>query len=85
MKEVGIDLTMRILAKAMRPRLIITENDGKWTMRTESLLMTAFVEFVPDVEFDDKTADGREIKVEQIINTFDFSSILSTRFFQLIF
>jgi hypothetical protein len=63
MKEIGVGMGMRLMAKGVKPRLIISENGGKWTLRSESSLKTTSLDFTPDVEFDDKTADGREVKV----------------------
>jgi hypothetical protein len=63
MKEIGVGMAMRMMAKGMKPRLVISENGGKWTLRSESSLKTMSFEFIPNVEFDDITADGREVKV----------------------
>ncbi len=63
MKEIGVGMAARMMAKGMKPRLVISENGGKWTLRSESSLKTMSLEFTPDVEFDDTTADGREVKV----------------------
>jgi fatty acid-binding protein 5 len=63
MKEIGVGLAMRILAKGLKVRLIINENGGKWTLQSESSLKTTLLEFTPDIEFDEIAADGREVKV----------------------
>jgi hypothetical protein len=63
MKEIGVGMAARMMAKGMKPRLVISENGGKWTLRSESSLKTMSLEFTPDVEFDETTADGREVKV----------------------
>ncbi len=63
MKEVGVGMAMRMMAKGLKPRLVISENGGKWTLRSETSLKTTSLEFMPNVEFDDTTADGREVKV----------------------
>jgi len=73
MKEMGVGMGMRMMAKGVKPRLVISENGGKWTIRSESSLKTTSIEFTPDVEFDDTTADGREVKVYIYISFF-FSS-----------
>ncbi|CAF3397192.1 unnamed protein product [Rotaria socialis] len=62
MKELGVGMAMRVLAKGIKPRIMISENNGKWTLRSESTLKKKSVEFIPDVEFDDTTPDGREVK-----------------------
>ena len=54
---------LRMTAKGIKPRLVISEKDGKWTLRTESSIKTLTVDFVPGVTFDETTADGRQVKV----------------------
>jgi hypothetical protein len=63
MKEIGMGIAMRTMAKGIKPRIIISENDGKWTLRSDTPLKKISVEFTPDVEFDETTPDGREVKV----------------------
>ncbi len=63
MKEIGVGMAMRMMAKGMKPRLVISENGDRWTIRSESSLKTTSLEFTPGVEFNDTTADGREVKV----------------------
>lgn len=63
MKELGVGMILRMTAKGIKPRLIISENNGRWTLRTESTIKTLSVDFVPGVEFDETTADGRSVKV----------------------
>ncbi|CAF4578348.1 unnamed protein product [Rotaria sp. Silwood1] len=63
MKEIGVGMIMRMTAKGVKPRLIISENNGTWTLRTESSIKTLSSDFVPGVEFDETTADGRHVKV----------------------
>jgi fatty acid-binding protein 3 len=63
MKEIGVGMATRMLAKGLKPRIIISEDNGKWTVRSESTLKTVTVEFTPGVEFDETTPDGREVKV----------------------
>ena len=67
MKELGVGLATRMAAKGIKPRLIISENGGKWTVRAESTLKTSTYDFTPSVEFNETTADGREVK-----STIDF-------------
>ncbi|CAF1127132.1 unnamed protein product [Adineta steineri] len=62
LKELGIGMVKRMAVKSVKPRLVISENGGKWTIRSESTLKTKTMEFTPDVEFDETTADGREVK-----------------------
>ncbi len=63
MKELGVGWAMRMAAKGMKPRLIITENNGKWNIKSESTLRTVAYEFTPGVEFNETTPDGREVTV----------------------
>ena len=63
LKELGIGLMGRMVAKTVKPRLVITEKDGKWTLRTETTFKTMVIEFIPNVEYEEMTGDGRELKV----------------------
>ncbi|CAF1270804.1 unnamed protein product [Rotaria magnacalcarata] len=62
MKELGVGWTIRMAAKAVKPHLIINENNGKWAIKSESTFKTVFYEFTPGVEFDETTPDGRQVK-----------------------
>ena len=53
----------RLAAKGLKPRLSINKTDGKWTLRTETIFKTMTIEFLPNVEFQETTGDGRELKV----------------------
>lgn len=68
MKEIGVGMMMRMAARGIKPRLIITEENGKWTLRSESAIKTVVCEFTPGVEFEETTPDGRQVTVK---NTFD--------------
>lgn len=63
LKELGVGMMGRMMAKGMKPRLVISENNGKWNLRTETTFKTMSIEFIPNVEFEETTADGREVKV----------------------
>lgn len=63
MKELGIGMAVRLAAKGLKPRLTITENGGTWSIRSETSLKTTTIQFQPDAEYDDTTADGRDVKV----------------------
>jgi fatty acid-binding protein 3 len=63
MKEIGVGMMMRMTAKGIKPRLVISESGGTWTVRSESSLKTTSYDFTPGVEFDETTPDGREVKV----------------------
>ncbi|CAF0939728.1 unnamed protein product [Adineta ricciae] len=62
LKEIGVGMMGRMAAKAIKPRLIISETDGKWTIRTETNVRRMSIEFIPNVEYEEITADGRELK-----------------------
>ncbi|UJR11922.1 hypothetical protein I4U23_016100 [Adineta vaga] len=62
LKELGVGMAKRMVVKNLKPRLVISENGGKWTIRSESSLKTKTVEFTLGVEFDETTSDGREVK-----------------------
>jgi fatty acid-binding protein 3 len=63
MKEIGVGFATRMLAKGLKPRLVISENGGRWTVQSESSIKTTSYEFTPGVQFDETTPDGREVKV----------------------
>jgi len=63
MKELGVGLAMRMAAKGLKPRIIISESDGKWTVGAESKWKSGSLSFTPGVEFDETTPDGREVRV----------------------
>ncbi len=63
LKELGVGMMGRMVAKNIKPRLVITEKDGKWTLRTETTFKTTTLEFTPNVEYEETTPDGRELKV----------------------
>jgi hypothetical protein len=63
MKELGVGWAMRAAAKGLRPRLVISGNGDKWTIRSESTFKTVSYDFTPGVPFDETTPDGREVTV----------------------
>ena len=63
LKEMGVGMAIRLVARNMSPRLTISENNGKWTLRTEMPIKNSTMTFTPGVLFEDKTPDGQEIKV----------------------
>jgi hypothetical protein len=71
MKELGVGMMMRMAAKGVKPRLIISDNGGRWTVRSESSVKTSSYDFTPGTEFDETTPDGREVKVNRIILSID--------------
>jgi hypothetical protein len=63
MKELGVDEAIRKAAANDRAHIVISENGGKWTLRSESSINTTSYDFTPGAEFDEKTVDGRDVKV----------------------
>jgi hypothetical protein len=61
----GIGFALRQSAKLIKPKLIISENNGKWTLKTESTLKTSSYEFTPGDEFDEVRLDGETVKVSR--------------------
>lgn len=56
-------MPIRMMAKRLNPRLVITEDKGVWTIRTESTFKTMTVTFTPGVEFEDSAPDGQKLQV----------------------
>lgn len=83
MKEIGVGFATRMMAKGLKPRIVISQNGDKWTIRSESTLKTVNVEFTPGQEFDETTPDGREVKVNKFVilsqNSFYLFLFLSQR------
>ena len=53
----------RMASKHIRPRLIISELDGRWTLKTETQFKTMIIEFIEGIEYEERTGDGRELTV----------------------
>jgi hypothetical protein len=47
----------------VKPKLVIGECGGKWSLKSESTLKTQSYEFTPDTEFDETRLDGECVKV----------------------
>jgi hypothetical protein len=62
MKEIGVGFALRQSAKLIKPKLIINENGGKWSFKSESTLKTSSYEFTPGVEFEETRLDGETVK-----------------------
>lgn len=63
MKETGVGMATRLAVIGIKPRLIVDEISNEWTVRVESTIKTMGYKFVPGVEFNETTFDGREVKV----------------------
>jgi hypothetical protein len=66
--EMGMGWIMRMAAKAVRPRVVISESGGKWSIKSETPFKTISLDFIPGISFDETTPDGREVKVTIIFN-----------------
>ncbi|CAF1604783.1 unnamed protein product [Adineta ricciae] len=62
MKEIGVGFALRQSAKLVKPKLVISQNGDRWTLKSESTLKSASYEFTPDVEFDETRLDGEIVK-----------------------
>lgn len=63
----GVGFALRQSAKFIKPKLIIKEEGGKWTLKSESTLKTASYDFTPGAEFDETRLDGESVKVSRIL------------------
>lgn len=61
----GVGFALRQSAKLIKPKLIISENGGRWTLKSESTLKSGSYEFTPDMEFDETRLDGEQVKVSE--------------------
>ena len=82
LKEFGLGSVIRMLAKNSKPRVIISEANGVWTIRTESVVKTITLDFRPGVEYDDTAPDGRKIKVRVLIGSVDRHPSVSPGYYQ---
>ncbi|CAF1493327.1 unnamed protein product, partial [Rotaria sordida] len=64
LKEMGISWVVRQAAKAVKAeKMIISVNDnGRWTLKSESTLKNTTYEFTSGIEFNETRADGAEVK-----------------------
>ncbi|CAF4128271.1 unnamed protein product [Adineta steineri] len=64
LREMGISWIVRQAAKAVTKEkmTISTDDNGKWTVKSESTFKTTVYEFTLGVEFDEVRADGAEVK-----------------------
>ncbi|TKR72093.1 hypothetical protein L596_019606 [Steinernema carpocapsae] len=62
LKQVGVGFITRMLAAKLKPVLEFKKDGEKWTMISTSTFKTVTVNFVLGKEFEDVTADGRNVK-----------------------
>lgn len=54
---------MRSIARNLKPSLIFSVDGSKWKIVSDSTFKSHCWEFELDKEFDETTADGRQVKV----------------------
>lgn len=63
MERVGVGYIVRKLGNASKPLVTITKDNGdKFTLKQESLVKTSEIKFQLGKQFDELTADGRNVK-----------------------
>jgi len=62
MKHIGVGLATRTVAAKLKPSFTVAEDGGTWKLLTASTFKNTEVAFQPGVEFDETTADGRDVK-----------------------
>jgi len=62
MKALGVGLVTRKLGNKTTPTVTFTEQGGEYTFKTESLVKTSEIKFRIGEEFDELTADGRQVR-----------------------
>ncbi|XP_030003181.1 fatty acid-binding protein, heart [Sphaeramia orbicularis] len=62
MKELGVGFATRKIGNMTKPTTIISLDDDKVTVRTESSIKTTELSFKLGEEFDETTADDRKVK-----------------------
>merc|ERR1712046_72068 len=61
-RALGVGLVTRKLGNKSSPTVTITEAAGEYTFKQESLVKTSEFKFKLNEEFDETTADGRQVK-----------------------
>jgi fatty acid-binding protein 3 len=62
MKALGVGMVMRKMGASVKPIVTISRNADTWTIKSESSLKTTSFDFQFGKEFDETTADGRNVK-----------------------
>ena len=62
LKALGVSWLLRKAATVSTPVTEISEDQGEWTIRTSTTLKTIELKFMLGEEFDEVTADGRDVK-----------------------
>merc|ERR1712244_3963 len=61
MKALGVGLVTRKLGNKSSPTITVTEENGLYTFKQESLVKTSEIKFKIGEEFEEVTADGRKV------------------------
>ena len=59
----GVGMLVRKMGASFKPSQLISCDGDKWTIKTVTSFKTTEISFTPGVEFDETTADGRNMKV----------------------
>jgi len=62
MKHVGVGMVLRKMGNTLKPDFIVSKDGDTWKMVTSSTFKTTEVTFQEGVEFDETTADDRNVK-----------------------
>jgi len=62
MKHLGVGMVLRKMGNTLKPDFIVSKDGDTWKMVTSSTFKTTEVSFQEGVEFDEKTADDRDVK-----------------------
>jgi len=62
MKEIGVSFMIRKIAVTAKPTLILSQSDGKWTVKSESTIKNSEFTFSFNEEFEETTTDGRKVQ-----------------------
>lgn len=62
MKELGVGLMLRKIAGQLKPSQVFSIEGDTWTLKTLSTFKNTEIKFKLGEEFDESTADGREVK-----------------------
>ncbi|CAN0556553.1 unnamed protein product [Ectocarpus sp. 8 AP-2014] len=61
LKALDVNMLLRKAATVSTPTVVISENDGVWTIKTSTTLKSMELKFKLGEEFEETTADGRQV------------------------
>jgi len=67
MVSTGVGAIWAKIGSTAKPKVTITVEGDKWTMKSETLVKSSCIEFTLGQEFDETTADDRKMKVRRNI------------------